>query len=76
MTLTPNFVAAMGSLLILILAFFMGTNGLSFAAISMTILVVFLGLWLAVRLAIRCLAYRIATQLEGASRFSKGASNE
>lgn len=76
MTFTPNFIGAMGSLLILGIAFFLGTNGLAFAALSMLILVVVLGVWAAYSIARSCLANRIATQLEAAARFAKGASND
>ena len=76
MTLTPNFIGAMGSLLMLAVAFFMGTNGLAFAALSMLILIVVLGMWFAVSLGIYCLAHRLATQLESVSRLDLGVDDE
>lgn len=76
MTFTPNFIGAMGSLLILGIAFFMGTNGLVFAALSMLILAVVLVLWAAIHLGIYCLAHRLATQLESVARLDLGADDE
>lgn len=76
MTFTPNFIGAMGSLIILAMAFFMGTNGLAFAALSMLILAAVFVVWVAFHLGMYCLSYRIATQLEAAARFAKGASND
>jgi|TARA_Y100000296_G_scaffold33741_1_gene39193 uncharacterized membrane protein len=76
MTFTPNFIGAMGSLLILGIAFFMGTNGLAFAALSMLILAVVLVIWLVISIGIYCLAHRLATQLESVARLDLGADDE
>lgn len=76
MTFTPNFIGAMGSLIILAMAFFMGTNGLAFAALSMLILAAVFVVWVAVSLGIYCLAHRLATQLESVARLDLGADDE